>query len=130
MYKFAIAIVASWLISLSFRAEAGYLTAGDLYRICTTPAERILCIGYVEGVLDVADFEGLYYRGRFNLHWFGQGFDERHPYVAEWCMPLAITSGRATDVTIKFIRDNPAILQERASSVLVASMVREWPCPR
>jgi hypothetical protein len=114
-------------------AEGGaFFSGNELYASCTSARDRAECIGYVEGVLDTADFEGLFYRGRSNLHSFeGHSFDGRRQYyVDEWCQPIGVTSQQAADVVTIFLRDNPQIRHDRGSSLVAQAMKKAWPCPQ
>jgi hypothetical protein len=107
-------------------ANAAFFSGNELYAICTSVSERAECIGYVEGVLDVADFEGIFYHGRYNLHSFEGGPPH---YVDEWCQPWGVTSQQAVDVVTMFLRDNPQIRHNRASTLVVQAMKKAFPCP-
>jgi hypothetical protein len=126
LLRIGLALIATNAVG---RVEAAaFLSGNDLYAACTSLGGRAECIGYVEGILDAADFEGIYYRGRSDLHWFGSGFDKWHPSVAEWCVPLGATSGQTTDVVVKYLRRNPEIREQAASLLVVQAMVQAWPC--
>lgn len=134
-------IAAAAIIVLATGAAGPFLTGNDLYSACIarTGLGYAECVGYVEGVLDTADIEGLYYMGNSNLHGFDEGrtYPESrdingklYPFVFEWCQPAGVTSGQFADVVVKFLRDNPEARQTRASIVVTQAMHKAWPCKR
>jgi Rap1a immunity proteins len=118
--------IATVIIGMTTSGASGapFLSGNELYTSCTSPADRGECIGYVEGVLDTADFEGLFYKGNSNLHAAVEGSN------VEWCPPPGITSGQAADVATKFLRDNPQVRHDRASSLIAQAMKAAWPCTK
>jgi hypothetical protein len=115
------------VITLSKSAETTFFSGNELYAICTSASERAECEGYVKGVLDVADFEGIFYHGRYNLHSFEGGPPH---YIDEWCLPWGVTSRQTVDVVTIFLRDNPQIRHIRASTLVGQAMKKAFPCPQ
>jgi hypothetical protein len=118
------------VISLTMIGQANgmFLDGNDLYAKCTTstPVERAICVGYVEGVLDAGEVEA-------TLAWRQQR--AKPPYQAtlegeRWCAPDGITAGQAVDVVTAFLRNNPAVRQATADSLVAGALEQAWPCSR
>jgi hypothetical protein len=82
--------IATVIIGMTTSGASGapFLSGNELYTSCTSPADRGECIGYVEGVLDTADFEGLFYKGNSNLRAAVEGSN------VEWCPHPGLHPGR------------------------------------
>lgn len=79
----------------------------------TQSAQAEWCVGYVTGVMDVLDLSRKH---------ADKADQKYYPCLA------GIASGQAIRVIVKYLRENPERLQERAVTLSLAALQRAFPC--
>jgi len=80
----------------------------------TQSSQSTWCIGYVTGVIDTLDL----------MHKLSDKKEGQKKYP---CL-AGITSRQAVRVIVKYLRENPEKLQERAVTLSLAAFERAFPC--
>jgi hypothetical protein len=79
----------------------------------TQSAQAIWCVGYVTGILDALDL--------------ARRLSDA-PGVKIYPCLAGVTSGQAIRVIVKYLRENPEKLQQRALPLSLAALQRAFPC--
>lgn len=103
-------------VPLPAGSEAPYFhTGNDLRFSCTSSGDYHIaaCRGFVAGVIDQAELDARVGRAS-----------------RMFCLPSGVTVGQITDVTRKFLRNNPEILHRPAVALIILAMTDAFPCRR
>lgn len=99
-------------------ADAGFYTGKELYEVCTTERDSKTyventyeCVAYITGAVDA-----------FNT--------TREANKLKKCIPANVTISQLKDVTVDFLRENPADRNTSASTLVFAATRKAWPCAR
>lgn len=108
------AIAAFWLSSVP--AQAGFYSGNELFEVCTTERSNSTyfektyeCVAYIAGAVDA-----------FNT--------TREVNKLKSCIPVDVTVSQLRDVTVDFLRGNPADRNSSASTLVFAATRKAWPC--
>lgn len=102
----------------SIPAEAGYYSGNELLELCTTERSKsnyventYECVAYIAGAVDSIN-------------------DTRAVNKLKKCIPKAVTISQLKDVTVDFLRKNPADRNTSASTLVFAATRKAWPCTK
>jgi phosphoglucomutase len=102
----------------SIAADASFYTSKELYEVCTTERANKAyventyeCVAYITGAVDA-----------FNT--------TREVNKLKSCIPANVTISRLRDVTVDFLRENPADRNTSASTLVFAATRKAWPCTK
>jgi hypothetical protein len=90
-------------------ATAAFKTGNDLLEWCTTPANLLLCYGYIEGVADA----------------IGGGDVVRG---SRTCIPNGVTVEQTKDATIWYLQNHIATRHEPGAALVAAALADIFPC--
>ena len=121
------AILASWC------AGASAMTGNELLVSCeeTSAVSQMECLTYIQGAT-----EGMLEQWRsvvvpaFQVGIRKPPYGVRDEFIIRppFCTADAVTLGQTKNVVLKYMRDNPAETHQRAAKLVLAAMIRSFPC--
>jgi hypothetical protein len=96
----------------------GFFSGNQVYDTCTggNPATDTACMSYIAGVMDeLVTFDEV----------MSKSID---PTMA--CVPTGVTVEQIKDLVVKFMRDNPKVRNNRASSIVSEVILTNYPCKK
>lgn len=103
---------------LSEPVDAGFYSGKELFNVCSTDREdptyfekTYECVAYVSGAVDA-----------FNTTREANGLKS--------CIPAKVMINQLKDVTVDYLRANPASRKKSASVAVFAATRTEWPCAK
>lgn len=109
-----IAVVVTAEPSLAQQAPGTFvrwITAGDLYGLCTTPSQEGACIGYIEAVADTLEASG---GGAFGL---------------TTCTPPGTNGFRLREIVLNYIEQEPSVKPMVGANVVALALATKFPFP-
>ncbi len=112
-------VIISLMLCMSAYGKGG--DGNELLEYCTEFEKAVegdtdsgftggVCIGTVRGVMDTMDHMSPNKTG------------------IEACIPDGVTTGQATRVVIKYLRDNPSLLHQNGVSLAMSAFMQAYPC--
>lgn len=102
----------------SVPAQAAFYSGNELFDICTTERassayfeKTYECVAYIAGAVDSIN-------------------DARAANKLKKCIPGKVTISQLKDVSVKFLRENPADRDKPASVLVLAATRKAWPCSK
>jgi hypothetical protein len=87
-----------------------------------TEEERIkamFCVAFIRGVVDTINLDQLFKVTRL---------DEKGQKIAQPCIPDSVPNSQANKVVMKYLNDNPALLNYAASELITEALKGAFPC--
>jgi hypothetical protein len=103
-------------------ASAEFKTGNDLYSECTAPADWqrrfLFCYGYIEGIADANDLEGLR----------ESGFMDPKAKRNALCLPAGVQLGQLKDVVVQYLEGHPERRHRSAAALVELALSAAFPC--
>jgi hypothetical protein len=120
-YAYSAAILAVSLAATG-TASAEFKTGNDLYSECTAPADWqrrfLFCHGYIEGIADAEDLEGLR----------ESGFMDPKAKRNALCLPAGVQLGQLKDVVVQYLEGHPERRHRSAAALVELALSAAFPC--
>jgi hypothetical protein len=108
--RFIWVLVAGVIVCAS-PARADFQTGNELLFFCTLNNDVLakgICLGYVEAIADFVRYFG--YQG------------------VKYCADPNVTAQQMMDITVQFLRANPATRHLSASGIVAVALTQNFPC--
>jgi len=121
-YAAALAIGALPAPSAAGSDSAALATGNEYLALCTSTAatDRLACIIYTRGL-----FEGMVKGPQYYAA--ARGLPDPDP---TFCIPEGADVPQIRDITIKYLRENPADRASPPSFLMYLALMKAWPCTK